>query len=228
MKCQFERYRADSTIKSIYYRYSVVGLFANEDRNVPWNDVYSNLRMRGKRTPAPEPILPWEAVYSLRGKKTVANLPWQMSLQSPMLRGKKSASNLPWQMSLQSPMLRGKKLAPILPWQMSLQSPMLRGKKSTIMPWTMNLQSPMLRGKKTKTLVNLPWQMDLKSPMLRGKKSTSTQIPLELTIPSPLLGEDNISEDSLEKILNKGTNNNIRTRANLPWVLDYLSPMMRG
>ena len=56
-----------------YFRYSGVGLFGNDDRNIPWNEVYSNLRMRGKRhhPPAPisDPIYPWEAAYSLRGKK---------------------------------------------------------------------------------------------------------------------------------------------------------------
>ena len=134
-------------------------------------------------------LYPWEAVYSLRGKKTVANLPWQMSLQSPMLRGKKSAPQ---------------------------------------MPWLMNLQSPMLRGKKTKTLVNLPWQMDLKSPMLRGKKSSSAQTPLEMTIENPILGAENSSDDLVEEMLRAKKDYNTKTKANLPWAFDYLSPMMRG
>jgi len=184
-------------------RYS--GLVGNEDSIIPWNEVYYNLGLRGKRNPweaaysirgkkvrvrmkrEPDSLYPWEAVYSLRGKKTVANLPWQMSLQSPMLRGKKSAAQ---------------------------------------MPWTMNLQSPMLRGKKTKTLVNLPWQMDLKSPMLRGKKSSSALTPVEMTIENPIFGAENTSDFADEML--KAKRDNIKTQANLPWTFDYLSPMMRG
>ena len=56
----------------LYFRYSGVGLFGSDDRNIPWNEVFSNLRMRGKRNPhqvMSYPIYPWEAAYSLKGKK---------------------------------------------------------------------------------------------------------------------------------------------------------------
>jgi len=202
--------------------------------SVPDPAVYKVVGKRGS-----DSFLPWEAVYSLRGKKALANLPWTMGLQSPMLRGKKSTPVLPWTMNLQSPMLRGKKhmqilpptinlpgpmfrhkkSAPTRPWKMSLQSPMLRGKKVIpILQWTMDLQSPMLRGKKTKTLMNLPWQMDLKSPMLRGKKSILPQFIPEATIERPLLSKPAILDDT----------STLLTRTNIPWALGYLSPMMRG
>jgi len=188
-------------------RYQGPSLFGNANRDLPWKQIYTNLRMRGKRSSDPF-YPPWEVIYSLRGKKTVANLPWQMGLQSPMLRGKKSAPYHPWKMGSKSSFWRRKKSTEYQPGQMDLQSLMfmLRGKKadSSLLPWKMSLQSPMLRGKKTKTLVNLPWKMDLKSPMLRGKKGLTTTVSL------------------------KNGANMEETKANLPWAFDYLSPMIRG
>jgi len=213
---------------------SLPGEFQRTRFFVPDPAVY---KVVGKRSS--DRLFPWESVYSLRGKKALANLPWTMGLQSPMLRGKKSTPVLPWTMNLQSPMLRGKKhmqffpstinlqrpmlrhkkSAPTLPWKMSLQSPMLRGKKVIpILQWTMDLQSPMLRGKKTKTLMNLPWQMDLKSPMLRGKKSILPQFIPEATIERPFGNKPAILDDT----------STLLTRTNIPWSLGYLSPMMRG
>ena len=149
-----------------------MGLFANDDRNIPWNEVYSNLKMRGKRHSEPSRY-PWEAVYSLRGKKTVANLPWQMGLQSPMLRGKKAAPRLPWAMNLQIPMLRGKKSKPRvnLPWKMHLKSPMLRGKKSSMeaLPMKMTIDNQMSLGN-DEDLTDIPKVKPVIDEMLLGKK----------------------------------------------------------
>jgi len=174
-------------------RYSGVGLFANEDRNVPWKQMYSNLRLRGKRSE--DLLFPWQALYSLRGKKTVANLPWHMGLQSPMLRGKKSVMNLPWRMRM--PMVRGKKTKTLvnLPWNMDLKSPMLRGKKASIPP--------------------MPWRMSMTMPMLRGKKELLPYLP-EVVDNDIFEGETN--NNDVVKLI----------KAQLPWHLDYLSPMMRG
>merc|ERR1719186_2421804 len=151
----FESVDDDSLINTLQgLRYSGVGLFANNDRNLPWKQIYSNLRMRGKRSA--DPLYPWQAIYSLRGKKTVANLPWQMGLKSPMLRGKKSSTTP-------------------LPWEMTLQSPMLRGKKEHManLPEPEEIQDEIFGGKTARTFMkqtkaNLPWEFDYLSPMMRG------------------------------------------------------------
>eukprot|EP00092_Neocalanus_flemingeri_P003365 GFUD01003603.1.p1 GENE.GFUD01003603.1~~GFUD01003603.1.p1 ORF type:complete len:275 (+),score=72.77 GFUD01003603.1:55-825(+) len=193
----FDSVQEDSLIHRLQgLRYSGVGLFANDDRNLPWKEIYTNLRMRGKRSS--ESVYPWEAINSLRGKKTVANLPWQMGLQSPMLRGKKSGpSTLPWKMSMQFPMLRGKKTKTLvnLPWQMDLKSPMLRGKKSstTPLPWEMTLESPIMKEEDLSN--NHPEVGEIQEEFQRGKKAKN------------VIGQ---------------------TKAYLPWGFDYLSPMIRG